>query len=101
MKYWKITNTSLQPVKIVCKLHSNASKGIILKPNEFCIAAPQMTAPIDAQERRGFITVEADFDNSEFDFKPIVAYHIATLEIKQKSKLEIAKKKIEKYIDNE
>jgi hypothetical protein len=41
------------------------SKGIILQPGEFCLSEAQLTASMDAQERRGFISVDREFDNSD------------------------------------
>ena len=63
MKHWKIKNVSDQPRKVTIALASNKSKGIILQPNEFVVALPQMTAVIDAQERRDFIEIERDYEN--------------------------------------
>ena len=63
MKTWKITNTSNQPIKISLKTSSSTSKGVIIPPNEFCVALPQLTAPMDAQKRKGFITVDEKYEN--------------------------------------
>ena len=65
MKVWKITNTARESVKIACKTASMHSKGIILQPGEFCLSEAQLTASMDAQERRGFISVDREFDNSD------------------------------------
>lgn len=63
MNHWKIKNVSDQPRKVTVALASNKSKGVILQPNEFVVALPQMTAVIDAQERREFIEIERDYEN--------------------------------------
>lgn len=74
MKVWKITNTSRESVKIACKTASMHSKGIILQPGEFCISEAQLTASMDAQERRGFISVDREFDNSELNLNFVENY---------------------------
>lgn len=67
MKTWKITNTSKQPIKISMKTSSSTSKGLILQPEEFCIALPQLTAPIDAQKRKKFITIDENYENTKLE----------------------------------
>ena len=74
MKVWKITNTSKESVKIACKTASMHSKGIILNPGEFCLSEAQLTASMDAQERRGFISVDREFDNSELKLEFVENY---------------------------
>lgn len=105
MNSWKITNASNEPVKIACKTASMNSKGIILKPNEFCLAECQLTASIDAQERRGFISVDREFDNSKLQLEYVTAYTnnqlkdlILEMEAAEKSDFEKAAEKAEKYI---
>lgn len=60
---WKITNTSKNPVKIAAAKSNTVTVGVILKPNEFCICDSRMTASIDAQERRKFISIDRSYDN--------------------------------------
>ena len=96
MNSWKITNTSNEPVKIACKTASMNSKGIILKPNEFCLAECQLTASIDAQERRGFISVDREFDNSDLNLEFVKAYSEDDI----KTDFEKAAENAEKYMNN-
>lgn len=74
MKVWKITNTARESVKIACKTASMHSKGIILQPGEFCLSEAQLTASMDAQERRGFISVDREFDNSDLKLNFVENY---------------------------
>jgi len=74
MKVWKITNKAKESVKIACKTASMHSKGIILQPGEFCLSEAQLTASMDAQERRGFISVDREFDNSKLNLKFVENY---------------------------
>tara|TARA_R110001592_G_scaffold18814_4_gene77619 strand:+ start:41 stop:409 length:369 start_codon:yes stop_codon:yes gene_type:complete len=74
MKVWKITNTSKESVKIACKTASMHSKGIILNSGEFCLSEAQLTASMDAQERRGFISVDREFDNSKLKLEFVENY---------------------------
>tara|TARA_B100000900_G_C20579496_1_gene716847 strand:+ start:215 stop:586 length:372 start_codon:yes stop_codon:yes gene_type:complete len=74
MKVWKITNTAKESVKIACKTASMHSKGIILQPGEFCLSEAQLTASMDAQERRGFISVDREFDNSDLKLEFVENY---------------------------
>lgn len=74
MKVWKITNTARESVKIACKTASMHSKGIILQPGDFCLSEAQLTASMDAQERRGFISVDREFDNSELKLEFVENY---------------------------
>lgn len=62
-KYWKISNAQSVDTKVAVATASNGSIGIILKPNQFCISIDQMTKMIDAQEKRGFISVDKDYAN--------------------------------------
>jgi hypothetical protein len=112
MKVWKITNNSKEQVKVACKTASMHSKGIILKPGEFCISEAQLTASLDAQERRGFISVDREFDNSKLNLEFVQNYsekYLETLlkkinseeENKQKSDFEKAAEAADKYINNE
>jgi hypothetical protein len=60
---WKITNVSKNPVKLAAAKSNMITIGVILKPGEFCIADSRMTASIDAQERRNFISVDRTYTN--------------------------------------
>jgi hypothetical protein len=95
-KFWKISNNSKQDVKIACKTNSMASKGIILKPGQFCLAESQLTASIDAQERRGFIKVDREFDNSDLNLEFVKAYSEDDI----KTDFEKAAENAEKYMNN-
>jgi hypothetical protein len=117
MKVWKITNTARESVKIACKTASMHSKGIILQPGEFCLSEAQLTASMDAQERRGFISVDREFDNSKLNLKFVENYTQkyvdnlileSSIEIEpmdyevsaNKSDFERAAEDAEKYINN-
>jgi hypothetical protein len=67
MENWKIKNTSEQSIKVSVATSSNSSPGIILKPGQFCISEGRMTTPLDAQNRRGYLLIEKDFDNSQLN----------------------------------
>jgi hypothetical protein len=67
-KTWKITNLSQLPVKFACRVSNTITKGVMLKPGEFCIAQEQMTKTIDAQSRRKIITIDKEYDNSITNF---------------------------------
>ena len=108
MNTWKISNKSNQEVKVASKTASMASKGIILKPNEFCLSESQLTASMDAQERRGFISVDRSFDNSKLKLEFVKNYKetdlihmLKNLEAKEsKSDFEQAAENAEKYMNN-
>lgn len=61
---WKIKNTNSNPIKIAIAKSNTVTVGLFLKPGEFCVCDSRMTASIDAQERRKFIEVDRNFDNS-------------------------------------
>lgn len=67
MKNWKIKNITKEPVKVSIALGGANNPGIILKPGEIVLSICKLTAPLDAQERRGVIVVDRDFDNSELN----------------------------------
>jgi hypothetical protein len=105
MNTWKITNTSNESVKIACKTSSMNSKGIILKPGESCLSESQLTASMDSQERRRFISVDREFDNSKLKLEYVVAYTdkyikdlILEIDSTNKSDFEKAAEDAEKYI---
>jgi hypothetical protein len=60
---WKIKNISKAPVKLAAAKSNQVTIGMILKPGEFCVCDSRMTASIDAQERRNFISVDRNFSN--------------------------------------
>lgn len=99
MKTWKIHNITDSPVKVSMILSSTTSKGIILKPHEFCIAAPNQTASMGMQATRKLIAVDKSFDNSEFGFAMGVAINESILEEKKLSKLDKAKKDVKEYVE--
>lgn len=112
MKVWKITNKSRGTVKVACKTASMGSKGIILNPGEFCISESQLTASMDAQERRGFISVDREFDNSKYNLEFVKNYSEKFLEtlikkqqekesVSQKTDFEKAAEDADKYINNQ
>ena len=78
-KLWKITNTSNRQIKIAVAISSHAAPGVILQPEQFCLSTQQMTAPIDAQIKRGFIEVFKEFDNSVMKLKLATAYNESVL----------------------
>lgn len=86
--FWKVKNITQEPVKITVRVDFNAP-GIILQPNQFCIGAQQMTAPLDKQLRTKKITIE-EFDNSFYDLTLAKAY--------DESFFDKAKEKTKKYI---
>lgn len=63
MKAFKITNISSTNIPVAMATSSTSSMGVILNPGEFCIAYPQITNIIEAQERRGFIKVDRNYIN--------------------------------------
>lgn len=79
MNYWKITNLSNKPSKLIVGLSSNQSKGMILNPGEFCICTPKQTPVMDAQIRRGLISVDKNFDNSLTKFEIGKPYYVTDL----------------------
>ena len=94
MKTWKITNTSKQSVKISVKLGSNQSRGLILQPEQFCIALPQITAALDMQKRKRFIVIDENYENTKLEIGE--AFNISildTMEEAEKNAVEYIKKK--------
>ncbi len=67
MNIWKIKNISQSPVKISIALGGALNPGIILNPGEMVLSSDRLTAPLDAQERRGVVQVDRGFDNSELN----------------------------------
>ena len=99
MTTWKIQNITDSPVKVSMILSSTTSKGIILKPHEFCIAAPHATSSMGMQATRKLINVDKSFDNTEFGFAMGVAINESVLTEAKLSKLEKAKKDANEYVE--
>ena len=85
---WKIKNTNSNPIKIAIAKSNTVTIGLFLKPGEFCVCESRMTASIDAQERREFIEVDRNFDNS---------LKLKLGEVYNESALEQASKEADKY----
>lgn len=96
MKTWKIKNIHNEAVKIAVGTSSSSSKGIILQPGELCLCQPQTTASIDAQRRRGFIEINENYDNSEFNFN--LGDTLSEAAFIKTSKMEEAEKNAIEYI---
>ena len=64
-KYWKIKNVTEAPIKFTVALSSTLSPGIVLQPNQYCIALPKITSMLDIQEKRGFVSVDRNFENTQ------------------------------------
>jgi len=67
MDTWKIKNITENPVKLAIALGANKNPGIILKPGEMVLSIAKLTAPLDAQERRGVVEVDRAFDKSKLN----------------------------------
>jgi len=104
MIYWKITNLSTQNAKLIVSTASNQSKGLILRPGEFCLSNPKQTPVMDAQIRRKLITVDKGFDNSKYNFKVAEAYNLDILnnliQEEESDKMKEARINAENYINN-
>lgn len=103
MNYWKITNLSNQNAKLIVSTAPNHSKGLILRPGEFCLSNPKQTPVMDAQIRRNLITVDKNFDNSNYEFKIGEAYNLDILNnmiLQEEDKMKKAKIDAENYIKN-
>lgn len=64
MKTWKIKNITENPVKLSIALGGPNNPGIILESGQIVLSIDRLTAPLDAQERRGVVEIDRDFDNS-------------------------------------
>ncbi len=71
--YWKVTNNQAVETKVAIATASNGSIGLILKPNQFCVCMDQMTRMLDAQVKRGFVSIDEGFAN-EHDLETGVAF---------------------------
>lgn len=65
MNTWKIKNKTENPVKISIALGGANNPGLILNPGEMVLSIDRLTAPLDAQERRGVVEIDRNFDNLE------------------------------------
>ncbi len=80
MNFWKIENKSQEKIKITVRTATTRVIGLFLEPNKFVVAMPQITAQLDAQTRRGYISIEDNFDNSYFNLTLGEQYEIGTIE---------------------
>lgn len=88
-KYWKIYNSGkIDKVKIAIAVASDKSPGFILEQGDYVVSLPRMTTMLDAQEKRGFVTIERDFENKE---------NISLGEVRKASDFEQISKKVENY----
>jgi len=85
---WKIKNVSPNPVKVAVAKTNTITIGMILKPNEFCVADSRMTTTIDIQERRNLIKIDRNFDND---------LNLQLCENYNESSLEAASKEVDNY----
>ena len=82
MDIWKIKNTSSNKVKVAVAAKNTLTKGVILEPGQFCIAEGRMTRSLDAQEKRGFVSVERSFNNDK-NLNLAEAYNMSEIDIAQ------------------
>lgn len=104
MNYWKISNMSNMPSKLIVSIAPNQSKGLILNPGEFCLSRSTQTPVMDAQIRRKLIEIEKDFDNSKFNLEIGKVYSMTYLNQllqEEQDKMKQAKVDAENYIKNE
>jgi hypothetical protein len=97
MNNWKIKNITNQPIKVSVITSNITSKGLILEPGQVCLASPSNTASLDAQVRRGFLSVDETFDNSTLNLELGVAMD----ESKTLTKLQEAEKDASEYINKQ
>ena len=56
---WKITNTGKKDkVKFTIAIASNKSPGVFLEKDEYVFAQKRMTTMLDAQVKRGYVSIE-------------------------------------------
>ena len=60
---WKINNTSNQNIKVAVAKNNTITIGVILAPGQFCVADSRMTSSLDAQSKRGFVSIEENYSN--------------------------------------
>ena len=90
MDTWKIKNVTDNPVKLSIALGGASNPGVILKPGEMVLSISRLTAPLDAQERRGVVEIDRNFDNSKLKL-PLGSVMMD---------IESAIKNVEKYSEN-
>ena len=78
-KLWKIKNLTNNQVKFTISIRPNVAPGIILQPNQFCIARQQMTAPMDKQSKTKMISIE-EFENEIYSLDLGKAYDNSSLD---------------------
>ena len=103
MNYWKIANLSTQNAKLIVGTAPNHSKGLVLRPGEFCLSIPKQTPVMDAQIRRNLISIEKDFDNTNYNFEIAKAYNLDVLNnliAQENDKMKEAKIDAENYMNN-
>lgn len=104
MNYWKISNLSNRPSKLIVSISPNQSKGLMLNPGEFVVARNTQTPVMDAQIRRKLIQVEKDFDNTRFNLEIGKVYSLTywnQLVETEQDKMKQAKIDAENYIKSE
>lgn len=104
MNYWKISNLSNRPSKLIVSISPNQSKGLMLNPGEFVVARNTQTPVMDAQIRRKLIQVEKDYDNTRFNLEIGKVYSLTywnQLVQNEQDKMKQAKVDAENYIKNE
>lgn len=104
MNYWKISNLSNRPSKLIVSISPNQSKGLMLNPGEFVVARNTQTPVMDAQIRRKLIQVEKDFDNTRFNLEIGKVYSLTywnQLVETEQDKMKQAKIDAEDYIKSE
>src|ERR1035437_9205429 len=97
MKTWKIqhANKTTEGVKIAISTSSNESIGVILQQGQFVLSQEQNTASLDSQKRRGYVTVDENFDNSVFNLKLGEINNTSFLDVKPVEKVVVAEKVLE------
>ncbi|MDG1950418.1 MAG: hypothetical protein P8J32_06430 [bacterium] len=62
---WKITNTGKKDkIKFTVAIASNKSPGVFLEKDEFILAQKRMTTMLDAQAKRGYVSIE-EYQNTD------------------------------------
>lgn len=86
-KLWKIKNLTTGQIKFTMSIRPSIAPGIILQPNQFCIARQQITAPLDKQVKTKKVEIE-EFNNT---------YNLELGKAYDESFLDKAKEKAERY----
>lgn len=64
-KVWKITNTGKKDkIKFTVAIASDKSPGVFINNDEYVLSQGRMTTMLDAQEKRGYVNIDRDFENS-------------------------------------